>query len=434
MRITAAFRTDQGQVRANNQDNLQVGRTVFAVADGMGGHVAGEVASEEAVKPLKAMDGSRYDTPEAATEALREAVEAANSDVIGKARSNPDWAGMGTTLTAVLVRDEHVHLAHVGDSRAYLYRDGALSQLTTDHTLVEQLVQEGRLSREEIATHPQRSVITRAIGVEPTVDVDTLQPLALQPGDRLLLCSDGLTGPVDEDTIAGILGGVEDPHAAVDQLVDLANTEGGPDNITVVLLSVTEGEPDPAERSDGRPAVQAPAAIPIRPDPHREHHNGNWASDMGRLADRQGVDRGAGPPPGSGRVKRLLAVLTGALVLAAVVAAGAWLIFSRAWFVGAADGEVAIFQGLPEEVAGIALYRISERSGVALTDLPPLQRQRVVNGVTTASLGEAQQTVATYRENAAEAQPVPDPAEPAEPTEADAPQRGDAQPDDGGQG
>src|SRR5687768_122861 len=175
MRITAYAKTDVGRHREGNEDNMFSGSTVFAVADGMGGHVAGEVASETALRPVSELDGATFEDPRAATDSLRAAIEAANRNVVSQAKEDPNLTGMGTTLTAVMVREGHLHLAHVGDSRAYLLRNGEeINQLTTDHTLVEQLVQDGRLSRDEVAHHPQRSVITRAIGVEHSVEVDTL--------------------------------------------------------------------------------------------------------------------------------------------------------------------------------------------------------------------------------------------------------------------
>ena len=398
--------TDVGRVREGNEDSYFTGDTVFAVADGMGGHQAGEVASQAAVKPLEDLDGRSFTSPEEATQALRQAIERANRDVVGQAQADPKLSGMGTTLTAVLVRDGELHLAHVGDSRAYLLRDGSgLSQLTTDHTLVEQLVQEGQLSRDEIATHPQRSVITRAIGVDVQVQVDTLAPQVLQPDDQVLLCSDGLTGPVDEDDIADILRTTDDGDEAVARLLEAANARGGPDNITVVLLRVTPDDGEaPAPR---RVTTVAPAtsAIPIRPDTGTGSRD--WATDLGRLGDRQGVDRAAGRTPSGGRLRRMLGVLTGVAVLLAVLGVGSWLVLSRAFFVGERDGAVAIFNGLPEEVAGVPLYRLVETTDVAVADLSPLTQERIRGGFTVGSLEEARATVEEYRAEILRAQPEP---------------------------
>lgn len=437
MRITAYAGSDVGQARKGkvNEDSLFSGTTVFAVADGMGGHQAGEIASEEAVKPLAELDGRTFDEPDAATEALREAIRAANRSVVDKAEANSEYSGMGTTLTAVMVRDGRLHLAHVGDSRAYLLRsDEELNQLTTDHTLVEQLVQEGRLSRDEVSTHPQRSVITRAIGVEREVEVDTLPPLVLEAGDQVLLCSDGLSGPVDDSEIAEILMSVHDGDEAVDRLLHAANSRGGPDNITVVLLRVeAEDEQQPAGTgrrgaargetaalgagvggvaADGAAgngnATRRRPSIAIRTRPEIDSHD--WAADMGRYGDRQGAARAPGTTR-SGRGRRVLAVLTSVVVLLAVVGVGGWLVLSRAFFIGEIDGQVAIYNGVPEEVAGVRLYRLVERTGLPLTQLPARRRENLREGITVGSLTEARDTVELYRSEADESASEPEPTE-----------------------
>ena len=414
IRVAAYSLTDKGRVREGNEDNFYAGKTVFAVADGMGGHVAGEVASNLALKPIEELDGTTYPDPADATDALRAAIEAANANVIKEARANPDRAGMGTTLTAVIVRDDRIHLGHVGDSRAYLLRSGeAIDQLTTDHTLVEELVREGRLARDEIATHPQRSVITRAIGVDDRVEVDTLPPLVLQPGDQILLCSDGLTGPVDNDEITDILTSFTDGEEAVHQLIELANEHGGPDNITVVLLRVegsegdgrtaratAAGSPD-AETSGGdstsKIAVATAPSIPIRTRPESAGHD--FASDFRRYADgRSGLFGSSDDEPG--RWRRVVAGVLGALVLLAILGAGGWILLSRAWFVGVADGQVAIFNGLNETVIGINLYRLHSTSDVPTDALQPRIVQRLEDGITEGSLDEAEATVEAYREQA----------------------------------
>jgi PPM family protein phosphatase len=417
MRITAYADTNVGRHREHNEDSFFAGGTVFAVADGMGGHAAGEVASAAALRPIAALDGQEFDHDKAATEALREAVKTANREVVSEAREDPNKSGMGTTLTAVIVRDGQLHLGHVGDSRAYLLRGTeAMDQLTTDHTLVEQLVQDGRLSRDEIATHPQRSVITRAIGVDNEVDVDTLPPLVLQPGDQLLLCSDGLTGPVSDEDIRTILVEEPDGDVAVQRLIDAANERGGPDNITVVLLRVEGDAGDPAaatvdddEADDEKPTVSLgppPRSIPIRTRPEPAGHD--WATDMGRYGDRQGVESGTGlDHPRTGR--RIVAVITGVVILLGVLAAGGYLLLSRAYFVGASEADtIAIYNGIPQDVAGVPLHRELDDSGVPLSGLPAHQQERIRNGLTFPSRTEAETAVEGYRsevENAVEVGP-----------------------------
>ena len=418
MRITAYYATDVGRHREINEDNMFSGKTVHAVADGMGGHVAGEVASEAALRPVADLDGKDFDDAKAATAALRDAIVAANSNVLSEARADPNLAGMGTTLTAVMVRDDSLYLAHVGDSRAYLLRDGeAINQLTTDHTLVEQLVQDGRLSRDEVSRHPQRSVVTRAIGVDNDVEVDTFPPIVLQPGDQILLCSDGLTGPVTDEELTELLSTEVDGQAAVDRLIEAANNAGGPDNITVVLLRVDDdGASAPAavaiadDDDDETGLVEVtepPRSIPIRTRPESENHD--WAKDMSRYGDRQGVDGGTGLDrrgrPGSGRGRRILGVVTGVVVILGILIAGGYLVLSRAFFIGVTDTDnVGIFQGLNGTVAGIALYKEVEDTGLALSALPPFQQQRVREGIPVDGTAAARTIIEGYRAELQEAQ------------------------------
>ena len=225
MRLSSFAGTDVGRTRSGNEDSYFCGRTVFAVADGLGGHQGGEVASAAAVAPLAALDGRELTDPAEAAEALTAAIREANAAIIDQAAGDPGLWGMGTTVTAAaLAGDRHLQLAHVGDSRAYLLRDGSLEQLTTDHTVV--------------GVHPERSILTRAVGLDPHIPVDTPDPLELAPGDQVLLCSDGLTEAVGDPRIAELLTTGPDGDAACRALIDAANDAGGPDNITVVLIRV----------------------------------------------------------------------------------------------------------------------------------------------------------------------------------------------------
>jgi PPM family protein phosphatase len=237
MRLSSFAVTDVGRTRAGNEDSYFCGRTVFAVADGLGGHQGGEVASAAAVEPLAALDGREFAEPGEAAEALAAAIREGNAAILERAAGDPGLWGMGTTVTAAaLAGERHLQLAHVGDSRAYLLRDGSLEQLTTDHTVVGELVRRGRLTPEQAAIHPERSILTRAVGLDPRVPVDTPDPVELRDGDQVLLCSDGLTEAVDDDRITELLSAGADGEAACRSLIDAANAAGGPDNITVVLL------------------------------------------------------------------------------------------------------------------------------------------------------------------------------------------------------
>jgi PPM family protein phosphatase len=239
MRLSSFAGTDVGRARSGNEDSYFCGRTVLAVADGLGGHQGGEVASAAAAEPLAALDGREFADPAEAAEALTATIREANAAILDRAAGDPGLWGMGTTVTAAaLAGERHLQLAHVGDSRAYLLRDGSLEQLSTDHTVVAELVRRGRLTPAQAAIHPERSILTRAVGLDPRVPVDTPDPLELQDGDQVLLCSDGLTEPVDDDQIAQLLSAEPDGNAACQALIDAANAAGGPDNITVVLLRV----------------------------------------------------------------------------------------------------------------------------------------------------------------------------------------------------
>lgn len=412
MRISAHARSDVGLVRQGNEDGVYAGTNAFAVADGMGGHAAGEIASQAALEPVAALDGARFDSDEQVREALHEALEAANHSVVQKAEDDPAYRGMGTTLTAGVVREDRLHMAHVGDSRAYLLRgDEPLTQLTTDHTVVEELMRNGQLSPEDIHDHPQRSVITRAIGIEPGVEIDSLPPLTLEPGDQVLLCSDGLTGPVSDAEIADILRNHRDGESACEALVDAANAAGGPDNITVLLLRATR---EPAGRNRPSAAGADPSALsttgppteqlhtvphaPPTPIRTREESNREWAASIGHYGDRPAAPPGGGPA--SRQSTRMITLVIVVIAVAALLFGGTWLFLSRAWFVGEQDGTVAVYRGVPQEVGGVRLHSIVERTEVDVDDLAPRWERQLASGITFGSEAEAHDLVARLREEA----------------------------------
>lgn len=244
--------TDTGLVRRNNQDNLLATGELFAVADGMGGHVGGEVASKVAVEAL----GAAFDTSEPRTgEDLASAVRAANQAVFERSQADAELRGMGTTMTAAALvttdGEERLAIANVGDSRAYVFTHGDLTQLTEDHSVAEELVRQGQLDPAEVDTHPQRHILTRAMGIQPQVEVDLWEVLPFS-GDRVLLCSDGLVREVNDDQIAAVLRRLADPTEAAQELVARARAGGGSDNITVVIVDVVD---------DGGQSLAASAAI-----------------------------------------------------------------------------------------------------------------------------------------------------------------------------
>jgi protein phosphatase len=322
MKVTAAAATDIGLVREGNEDSYLTEEPLFAVADGMGGHRGGEVASQLAVETLEKL--FRQGAGE-----LPDQVQEANRVVFERSSLDRKVAGMGTTLTAALVEDDRVRLAHVGDSRAYLLRDGELGLLTEDHTLVHRMVSEGEISKEEAQTHPQRSVLTRAIGVDTVVDVDD-ETLQVRPGDRLLLCTDGLTSMVSEDQIEEALRSVPDAQEAAQRLVQMANEAGGMDNTTVLVLDFSDGDATP--QPDGR-ATRSRAAIAPVP---------------------------TGRPARSRRFLTRKLLMWIGIILAVVVVAlvGLRVYLDSQWYVGVSDGHVAIFRGIPTEVAGFELHHV----------------------------------------------------------------------------
>lgn len=387
-RLEAAAKTDRGRVRERNEDAMLAGETVFAVADGMGGHLAGDVAAATALEPVRALDGRVFADAATAQAALLDAILAANAAVVSKAADEPGLRGMGTTLTATIVEGRRLHVGHVGDSRAYLVRDGQMTQLTRDHTLVAHLIEEGQITEEEAASHPHRSIVTRAIGVDVDLEIDTLT-IDLQDDDEVILCSDGLTGPVDDDEIRAVLLEEDDVDAAAEALVDLANEHGGPDNITVVLLRY---EADPAEQRSA-PAV-------IRTDPSDGDRDGDWAETMGRLGTLARPKRGAPPGPaheprrGPGRIQRMLTVL---LVILGLVAAagfgGRWLL-ARSYYVGISDGSVAIYNGIPASIGPLELSWVTEETDVSTLEVPPWYVRNLHEGIPAADLDDARRIVA----------------------------------------
>ena len=393
MRFAVGAVTDVGRERSGNEDRFLVDedRHLYAVADGMGGHRAGEVASATAIETLQ--DAYR------AGRALDEAMEEANSAVFAKASSNAEMRGMGTTLTAVaLVDDRTALLGHVGDSRAYLMRDGDVTQVTDDHSLVEQLVREGRLSPEEAARHPQRAIITRALGVDPDVEVDTYR-IDLRPGDRILLCSDGLTNMVDDRTIAGLLRRQRDPQQAAKALVDAANRAGGDDNITCVVVDVL-----------GDIVAEGMAASTALGLPRADEPTGEWVRSGEDPSAQPGAQAGEVPPdvspsrarrerpPGRRPVLRVVAwLLPVVLVLGVGLAAVGWYA-RRTFFVGLQGDRVTLFRGVPGGLLGWD-PTVERRSPLRAEDLTPVERADLQGGHRFASRPEAGRFLQRLEEN-----------------------------------
>ena len=389
MRLTAGSASDVGMLRTLNEDNLLVTADAFAVADGMGGHRGGEVASALALETFDA------NSSEPTLDRMVEAVRAANRAVHEHARANPDVAGMGTTLCAIApLGEDRVGVVNVGDSRVYLLRGGALFQVSEDHSFVETLVREGRLTRAQAEVHPQRNVITRALGIEPEVDVDAWEfPVA--SGDRFLLCSDGLFNEVIETDIELLLVGTTDPTEAAGLLVAAANAAGGRDNITCVVVDVAEVA-TAAERvgAIGRPINDdeqlAAATVPSSDDP--------TVVDEPTLTRPRGNGPAAAATPTSARRRRLTWrtwLFLGAIV--AVFAAafvGMKIVNDSTYGLGVTDGEIVVVRGSEN----IPFFGTTEDpTGIRVDDLTTSARADVAREHSWSSRAEADAYLARLR-------------------------------------
>lgn len=407
IRLHAAGLTDVGQAREGNEDAMHVGDSVFAVADGMGGHAAGEVASTLALQPIADLDGRVFGDNEQARSALEDAVVEANRIVVEAAETDDALQGMGTTLTAALFEGRRLHLAHVGDSRAYLLRQGRVTQLTRDHTFVQQLVDDGSITEAEAATHPHRSVVTRAIGTSTEVKID-LETLDLASGDAVLLCSDGLSGVVDDDRIAELLTSDRTPEQTVTELVRAANRAGGPDNITAVLLTMVADRDGPAAGAAAGPADDAGA----EPGEVRDGDQAGArpADALGPLVIRPDSDAGParvlpGPGPDESivvdpvaRRRRIASIVIGiSVVLGLLIGGGRWLL-SRSYFVGLDGQQVVIYQGVPAELGPLSLAWVVEETSLHIEDVPEFQRPLLEQGMAAINRGDARDQVDALRE------------------------------------
>lgn len=341
-RLSWGARTDIGLVRSHNEDSFLVQPPLFAVCDGMGGHAAGEVASSIAVQTIGAQAPIHADDI-----LLGAAVEAANAAVIEGAATGKGKPGMGCTASCVLIENNKMAIAHVGDSRIYLLHHGTLVRLTHDHSYVEELVDAGEITADEARVHPSRSIITRALGSDPDMYADHFT-LDVSVGDRLIVCSDGLSSMVEDSEIEAIAVSSVTPQSAADNLTSAALSAGGHDNITVIVVDVSD---------DG--AIEA----------HRTMRK--------RL------------------IRRLL--IFGGCILATMVAVG--LVFvNSSWYLANNEGTVGIYQGITGSFMGIPLSHLEETTSVQISDLPDATQQSLVGGLRMGSEEEAKRTVESYRD------------------------------------
>ncbi|MDA0564629.1 Stp1/IreP family PP2C-type Ser/Thr phosphatase [Streptomonospora sp. S1-112] len=428
--------SDVGCLREGNEDSAYAGPYLLAVADGMGGHAGGEIASAIAISTLMTLDED-VPTTEAMVGSLQQAVEHANNLLAQRVKEEPRLENMGTTLTAMLWSGARVAMIHVGDSRAYLLRGDEFGQITHDHTLVQTLVDEGKITEEEVATHPQRSLLLRALDGRSQVDPD-ISISEARVGDRYLLCSDGLSGVVSTETIRETLAAERNPDAAARRLIDLANRGGGPDNITAVVADVIDTATDP-----GGP-TQEPAVVGAA-DQRREPVM-TPDTPAGRA---QGLNRGAGdtaemaripafePPPEEPdeperRTRSWWPMVIVFVVIVAVIAGAGYYFGTRylssQYFLGPSEdgGTVALYQGLSTDVAGYDLAEQIEDTQIPIDGLPENERNAVSSTIPLDSRGDADDRIARLREAAETCAADPDCAPGGQPS-------GDRQ-DQGGQG
>ena len=375
-----ASRTDVGCVREHNEDSLAAQSPLFIVADGMGGHEAGEVASSIAIATMLSM------MPETAdAEALAESVIAANKAVIAGAENGTGRLGMGTTITAALAIDNELIIAQVGDSRAYLLHNGELTQITRDHSLVADLIEQGRITEEEARYHPQRSVITRALGSDPEMQPDIFK-LNIEPGDKLMLCSDGLSGMVSDKSIAAILRTNISPVDACNTLVNEAIAAGGLDNVSVIVVDLFAKAPgQQATSADAQHGVVGSGASKAsgKPSP-----NAATAALQDEARQRR-----------KGRRGPLLWIIAFVVVVALAIG-GVYAYAQNSYYLITENGYVSVYKGLVGDFAGIKLSWPEEKTDIEVSKLAPTTASRLAQGIAVNSLEEANNLLGQYRQTA----------------------------------
>ncbi|MFI6324689.1 Stp1/IreP family PP2C-type Ser/Thr phosphatase [Nonomuraea sp. NPDC050556] len=388
-----AARSDVGLLREGNEDSAYASGRLLAVADGMGGHAHGEVASSVAIAAMASLEEAQEGGD--LLYAIEAAVRDANRKLHEMVGRDPSLKGMGTTLTAMLWNGTQVALVHVGDSRAYLLRRGELYQITHDHTLVQQLVDDGRITPEEAATHPQRSILLKALDGSGEVEPD-LALREAQVGDRYLLCSDGLSGVVSAETLHATMTNLDDPDEVVRQLIDLANRGGGPDNITCVLADVVEfadGHQVPAEAA----VVGAAGMNRLRHPPDAPSGRVSAVTAPQPVFTDDDYDEPVAHAPARRR-RRLWPVLVPVLLIA-IAAAGyfGWQWTQAQYFVGARGDEVVVYQGIPQEVGPLQFFKVVQATGKSLKQLPETDQALIKDGIPVDSPALGLQKVASLK-------------------------------------
>jgi serine/threonine protein phosphatase PrpC len=438
LELRYAVRSDVGLLREGNEDSAYAGPRLLAVADGMGGHAAGEVASALTIAAMAELESEQFDGD--MLKVLAMAVAMANARLQEKIIANPAVEGMGTTLTALLWSDGHAAVCHIGDSRGYLLREGELYQITHDHTLVQSLVDEGRISADDVSTHPQRSLLLRALDGRSIAEPD-LSIHESMPGDRYLLCSDGLSGVVSDETLRDTLSSFEDPEIATRQLIDLAIHGGGPDNITCIVADVVDSATTRLPLTTAPVLAGAAAALGdprladgtgpfgIFEDHHEDYTRAARTAPQPAVDDLdpmmtsavvpvQASDNGDGPPVtrarrshraqprrsrgGRPRRRRWPIVTTALVVLLAVVIGGGYVFYrvSQEQYYVAADssGQVVIYRGISQHIAGFSWSSPYQTTGIELSQVPSNYQQTVKTAYSTGSLTQVRSTVTNIRD------------------------------------
>jgi serine/threonine protein phosphatase PrpC len=400
-----AARSDVGLVRSNNQDSGYAGPSLLVIADGMGGHAGGDVASSLAIGEMAPLDGESHGA-DAVLNHLSDAIHAAHRELLDRVAEEPALSGMGTTVTALLRTGGRLALAHIGDSRAYLLRDGQLTQITRDHTFVQRLVDDGRITLEEAEQHPQRSVLMRVLSdVIDDVEPD-LSMREAKLGDRYLLCSDGLSGVVSFETIQDTMAAGKDPGPTCEQLVQLALRSGAPDNVTCIVADIVDAAGTPTETV---PVVGGAASLQQQ---KRSVSGGSAAERAAELTTPAAGAAGSTPDDDEhdevrtrSRTVRALRIGLATLVVVAVLGGGGYGAYRWSqgqFFVGSSKGAVAIYHGLPQDLGPITLSNVaSVASDVHIADLPPYTRNQVKAGIVTDDKAAAEGLVSRLRGQAA---------------------------------
>ena len=392
-----------GKVRSNNQDSGYSGSNLFVVADGMGGHAGGDVASSLAIDRLTELD-QPFPTPADAEHALRDALSDTAAELIDTVARRPELAGMGTTVSALIMVDDYAVIGHIGDSRIYLYRDGELTQITTDHTFVQRLVDSGRITPEEARYHPRRSVLMRVLGdMDPDPEIDTFI-MPTQDGDRWLLCSDGLSGVVDDTHTDRTLALGMPPARTADALLKQALDGGAPDNVTVVIVDVGGQHP----LFTGTPTIVGSALNPVGVIvPAARPARSNWLHPVRQAANEpthfepaaEFLEELIEEDRRRARRRRLGWLAALVIVLAGI---GLGLFAGYNWtqtryYVGADDDSVVIYRGIQQSIGPFSLSSVYEDTNIVLADLTDFDRQTVEATISARSLSDAEQIVKRLR-------------------------------------